>query len=125
MVPHVLSLQMMRFMSKNNNKVWNTKYGPRRVRNEAPTLEEAIVAAQTLSDDVNDQVAIAASLMGLPGEQVRAALLKATPRKEPAKSFAFVGSSDAPRTVVVERKPSRRVGGPPGDRSNKPGLRAS
>ena len=97
-------------MSKNNNKVWNTKYGPRRVRNEAPTLEEAIVAAQSLSDDTSEQVSIAASLMGLPGEQVRAELLKAAPpRKEPAKSFAFVGSPDAPRTVVVERKPSRRA----------------
>jgi hypothetical protein len=96
--------------NKNNNKVWNTKYGPRRVRDEAPTLEEAIVAAQSLSDDVNDQVAIAASLMGLPGEEVRAELLKAAPpRKEPPKSFAFVGSPAAPRTVVVERKPSRRV----------------
>ena len=102
--------------NKNNNKVWNTKYGPRRVRDEAPTLEEAIVAAQSLSDDVNDQVAIAASLMGLPGEEVRAELLKAAPpRKEPPKSFAFVGSPDAPRTVVVERKPSRRVA-PAGDR---------
>ena len=103
-------------MSKNNNKVWNTKYGPRRVRDEAPTLEEAIIAAQSLSDDVNEQATIAASLMGLPGEQVRAELLKAArPRKEPAKSFAFVGSPDAPRTVLVERKPSRRAV-PAGDR---------
>jgi hypothetical protein len=54
--------------------------------------------------------------MGLPGEQVRAELLKAVPsRKEAPKSFAFVGSPDAPRTVVVERKPSRRIV-PAGDR---------
>lgn len=93
-----------------NNKVWNTKYGPRRVRQEAPTLEEAIIAAQSLTDDPAEQVTIAASLMGLPGEQVRAELLKAVPsRKEAPKSFAFVGSPDAPRTVVVERKPSRRA----------------
>jgi len=97
-------------MSKNNNKVWNTKYGPRRVRDEAPTLEEAIIAAQSLTDDPAEQVTIAASLMGLPGEQVRAELLKTVPsRKEAPKSFAFVGSPDAPRTVVVERKPSRRT----------------
>jgi len=92
-----------------NNKVWNTKYGPRRVRQEAPTLEEAIIAAQSLTDDPAEQVSIAASLMGLPGEQVRAELKKVVPRKETPKSFAFVGSSDAPRTVVVERKPSRRT----------------
>ena len=104
-------------MSKNKNKVWNTKYGPRRVRDEAPTLEEAIIAAQSLTDDPAEQVTIAASLMGLPGEQVRAELLKAVPsRKEAPKSFAFVGSPDAPRTVVVERKSSRRVV-PAGDRS--------
>ena len=41
---------------------------------------------------------------------VRAELQKAVPsRKETPKSFAFVGSPDAPRTVVVERKPSRRA----------------
>jgi len=96
-------------MSKNKNEVWTTKYGPRRVRYEAPTLDEAIVAAQSLTDDPTEQAAIAASLMGLPREQVRAELLKAAaPRKDIAKSFAFVGSPDAPRTVVVERKPSRR-----------------
>jgi hypothetical protein len=123
-------------MSKNNNKVWNKKYGPRRVRDEAPTLDEAIIAAQSLTDDPAEQVSIAASLMGLPGEQVRTELLKAVPsRKEPAKSFAFVGSPDAPRTVVVERKPSRRAI-PAGDRSKlagrlaigrsgKPGLQPS
>ena len=104
-------------MNKNNNEVWNTKYGLRRVRHEAPTLEEAIVAAQSLTDDPTEQATIAASLMGLPGEQVRAELRKAVPpRKEAARSFAFVGSPDAPRTVVVERKPSRRII-PPADRS--------
>jgi hypothetical protein len=97
-------------MSKINNGGWNTKYGPRRVRQEAPTLEEAIIAAQGLSDDVAEQAKIAASLMGLPSDQVRAELLKlAPPRKDVVKSFAFVGSAEAPRTVVVERKPSRRV----------------
>lgn len=97
-------------MSKNNAEAWNTKYGPRRVRNEPPTLAEAIDAAQGLSDDIDQQAKIAASLMGLPGDQVRAELLKlAPPRKDVIKSFAFVGSAEAPRTVVVERKPSRRV----------------
>ena len=97
-------------MRKINNEAWNTKYGPRRVRHEAPTLEEAIIAAQGLSDDVAEQAKIAASLMGLPSDQVYAELARrAPPRKDVVKSFAFVGSADAPRTVVVERKPSRRV----------------
>ena len=97
-------------MSKNNKEAWNTKYGPRRIRNEPPTLAEAIDAAQGLSDDIDQQAKIAASLMGLPSDQVRAELLKVAPlRKDVIKSFAFVGSAEAPRTVVVERKPSRRV----------------
>ena len=35
---------------------WNTKYGPRRVRHDPPTLEEAIAAARDLTDDVEEQV---------------------------------------------------------------------
>ena len=97
-------------MSKNNNEAWQTKYGPRRVRQETPTLEEAIIAAQGLSDDLDEQATIAASLMGLPSDQVRAELRKTvSPRKAATQSFAFVGSASTPRTVVVERKPTRRV----------------
>ncbi len=97
-------------MSKNNSKAWNTKYGPRRVRDEAPTLDEAIVAAQGLSDEIDAQAEIAAALVGLPLEQVRTELLKlAPPRKDVTRTFAFTGPASAPRTVVVERKPSRRV----------------
>jgi hypothetical protein len=97
-------------MSKNNNVAWNTKYGPRRVRHEAPTLQEAIAAAQGLTDELEEQVDIAASLIGLPRDQVRAELLKiAPPRKDIIKSVAFAGPASAPRTVVVERKPARRL----------------
>lgn len=99
-----------KLMSENNQQSWKTKYGMRRVRRDEPTLEEAIVAAQGLSDELEHQVEIAASLMGLPRDQVRAALLKiAPPRKDVVKSFTFAGPASAPRTVVVERKPSRRV----------------
>jgi hypothetical protein len=97
-------------LSKNNYQAWNTKYGPRRVRREAPTLEEAIAAAQGLSDELNEQAEIAASLIGLPHDQVRTKLLKvAAPRKDVIKSVAFAGPASAPRTIVVERKPARRV----------------
>ncbi len=102
-------------MSKSNdqsqNKVWQTKFGPRRVRRDTPTLQEAITAAQGLSDELEAQADIAAALIGMPRDQVRAELLKtARPRRTAAaKSVAFVGSASAPRTVVVERKPSRRL----------------
>lgn len=97
-------------MSKNNDQAWHTKYGPRRVRQEAPTLGEAIAAAQGLSDEIDEQAEIAAALIGLPQDQVRAELLKvAKPRKDTLKSMVFSGRDSAPRTVVVERKPARRV----------------
>ena len=49
---------------------WNTKYGTRRVRRDPPTLEEAIFAAVGITDDQQQQAEIAASLMGLPYEEV-------------------------------------------------------
>ena len=97
-------------MSKNNAKAWNTKYGPRRVRHEAPTLAEAIAAAQGLSDELDEQAKIAASLIGLPYDQVRTEILKVSaPRKDAVKSVLFAGPASAPRTIVVERKPARRA----------------
>lgn len=94
-------------MSKNNNQTWNTKYGPRRVRHEAPTIEEAIAAAQGLTDELNEQTEIAASLIGLPRDLVRAELLKAVARKKVMKSVVFTGKDSAPRTIVAERKDTR------------------
>lgn len=102
-------------MSKNNAKkdAWQTKYGMRRVRQDLPSLGEAIEAARGLTDDFAEQAEIAASLMGLPYEQVHAEVVKAGPVKKPAiQPLAFVGPASAPRAVVVERKPSRRIGSP-------------
>jgi hypothetical protein len=101
--------QRIKMSSKNNDVTWKTRYGPRRVRQEDPTLEEAILAAQGLSDDLDEQAKIAASLMGLPTEQVREQLLKMpATRKDVVRSVAFAGPASAPRVVVVERKPTRR-----------------
>ncbi len=101
---------MSELMSKNSKKIWHTKYGARRVREEAPTLAEAIAAAQGLTDKLDEQTEIAAALMGLPRDQVHAELLKLVPpRKEPLKSVVFTGPASAPRTIVVERKPARRM----------------
>lgn len=95
-------------MSKNKAQTWNTKYGRRRIRQETPTLEEAITAAQGLSDQIDEQAEIAATLIGLPRDQVRAELLKITaPRRALVKSVVFTGAASAPRTIIVERKDSR------------------
>lgn len=96
-------------MSKNKPETWNTKFGARRVRQEAPTLSEAIIAAQGLTDEINEQADIAAALMGLPRDQVRTELLKLAPARAETRTVAFTGPASAPRTFVFERKPSRRV----------------
>jgi len=62
------------------SKPWNTKYGPRKVREEPPTLDEAIFAAAGLTDDPQQQAEIAAALMGMPVDKERVAVLKASQR---------------------------------------------
>jgi len=86
---------------------WNTKYGPRRVREDPPTLQEAIAAAKGLTDSLQQQAEIAASLMGLPVEQVKTEVLKtAHDRARPTRTIA---SDRGMRTVVVEHRTTRRV----------------
>jgi hypothetical protein len=88
--------------------VWKTKYGPRRVRQDPPTLEDAIAAARGMTEDVQAQIEIAASLMDMPADQVRAEVLKsATPRKN-INRVAFTGRGGMQRSVIVERKTPRR-----------------
>jgi hypothetical protein len=88
--------------------IWKTKYGPRRVRHDPPTLQEAVVAASGLTDDLQEQAEIAAALMGMPAEQVRAEVLKAAAQRKAGKSVAFTSRTGSARSVVVERKASRR-----------------
>ncbi len=87
---------------------WKTKYGPRRVKHDPPTLEEAIAAARGLTDDVDAQVEIAAGLMEAEPDTVRALLTK-TPAPRNAPTLAFTSRGGTERAVVVERKPSRRL----------------
>jgi len=86
---------------------WKTKYGKRRVKNEPPTLEDAIFAARGLTDDFQQQVEVAASLIGQPEDEVRAALLKSGQAK---KQLTLVQPTTgrSQRTVVVERVTTRR-----------------
>ncbi len=91
------------------SQVWKTKYGARRVRHDPPTLAEAIIAAQGLSDDLQQQAEIAASLVELPVEEVRAELVKVRTPRRAAPTIAFAGRAGAHRAVVVERKARRPV----------------
>ena len=99
-------------------KVWKTKYGLRRVRQDDPTLEEAIFAAGGLTDNPQEQAEIAASLIQLPLEQVKAAVLESRRRRSSPPAVAFTTRGRAQRSVVVERKAPRRPMG--GKSSGKP-----
>ena len=90
---------------------WNTKYGTRRVRRDPPTLEEAIFAAVGITDDLEQQAEIAASLMGLPIEEVKAVVKKAArPVLGRSTTRVIAGEQGAQRSVVVERRVVRRFG---------------
>jgi len=89
--------------------IWKTKYGPRRVRHDPPTLEEAIFAARGLTDDVEAQVEIAAGLMEAEPDEVRAALKKTPAPRKGSATLAFTNRGGAERSVVVERKTPRRM----------------
>ena len=89
---------------------WNTKYGPRRVRRDPPTLDEAIFAAIGITDDQEAQAEIAASLMGLPIESVLAEVKKVARTTARSTTRVIAGEQGAQRSVVVERRVVRRFG---------------
>ena len=90
------------------SRVWNTKYGPRRVKENPPTLEEAIIAAQGLTDNLQQQAEFAASLMALPVEAVKVEVIKAGAQRKTLQTVTLPGRERAPRSVVVERRGPRR-----------------
>jgi 2-phospho-L-lactate guanylyltransferase (CobY/MobA/RfbA family) len=96
-------------MLEDMSEIWETKYGSRRVRHDPPTLEEAVAAAQGLSDEIDEQIEIAAGLMALPVEAVRAEVLKASKPAKLARVVMTPSREGATRTVIVERKPSRKL----------------
>src|SRR3954447_18364922 len=103
--PLGISLNMRRPMSED----WNTKYGTRRVRRDPPTLDEAIFAAMGITDDLEQQAEIAASLMGLPLEAVQSEVRKAG-RAAARSTRVIAGEQGAQRSIVVERRVTRKFG---------------
>jgi hypothetical protein len=82
-----------------------TQRRPPRVRHEPPTIGEALAAARCIADDNEQQVEIAAVLIGLPAEQVRQwqSAQHAHSRKRLAEPRAVRQGA----TFTVERKPRR------------------
>jgi len=95
------------------NEIWDTKDGRRRVRRDPPTVDEAVLAAQGLTDELSEQTEIVASLMQISAEEARGAVLRMGQRKDVdritvAGRPARPGHAAAPRAVVVERRTPRR-----------------
>jgi hypothetical protein len=79
---------------------------PLRVRHEPPTIEEAVRAAQNLTSDLEQQVEIAAGLMGMAHDEVREHV-----RHQPAEPLTQSSlASGRMRGVVVERRSPRLIG---------------
>jgi hypothetical protein len=96
------------------SKTWQTKYGTRRVKEALPNIEEALFAAKGLSDDFNEQVEIASSLLGVPPEQVRTEAMKSkhTTTLQVRAPVGDRGAGVTTRSVVVERRVIRRAAAP-------------
>jgi hypothetical protein len=89
------------------SEIWDTKDGRRRVRRDPPTVEEAVLAAQGLTDELNEQMEIVASLMEVSLDEARGAVLRMGQRKD-VNRVTVTGRTGAPRAVVVERRAPRR-----------------
>lgn len=82
---------------------WKTKWGVRRVRRDVPTIEEALIAAESLSNDTAQRVEIAASLMGVSLDEAKEAAAKHA-SKTRGRASLVAGRT---RAVVVEYKRPR------------------
>jgi pyrrolidone-carboxylate peptidase len=90
------------------SEVWDTKDGRRRVRRDPPTVEDAALAAQGLTEDLEGQIEIVVALMPVSAEEARRALLK-TRRSRDDSLLTITGRAGGSRSVVVERKARRAI----------------
>lgn len=98
-----------------NSKLQKKPRPPVRVRYDPPTLEEAVFAAQGLSEEVPQQIEIAAGLMGVAEDEVRGLVRKAAMQRKMGRQVFIADRDGAERAVVIERKTVRRrmTGAPP------------
>jgi hypothetical protein len=90
-----------------NRKAAPAPWSQRKTRHDPPVLEEAIAAAQGLTDQVASQIEIAAQLMGLPEDEVRAQVQTAQAHNRHKVSIPV--RDRRTQVVVVERKSRRAI----------------
>lgn len=95
--PHIMTSCALIFDKKRED------LPPLRVRHEPPTIEEALAAAADLSEDAEERIELAASLIGASLADVRA-VAASLARVKPQKVLTIATRSSSARQVVVERK---------------------
>jgi hypothetical protein len=80
---------------------------PIRIKKCPPTIQEAIIAAQGLADDIDGQVEIAAGFMGVSAEEVRPVVVQAFQEDQAVEKRVISDRRGAERAVIVERTRSR------------------
>ena len=88
-----------------SKKIAPAEWGRRRTRHEPPGLEEAITAAQGLADGIENQIEIAAQLIGLSEDEIRPQVLAM--RARTTRNTATPVQGHRGRVVVVERRNAR------------------
>lgn len=81
---------------------------PIRIKKCPPTIEEAIIAAQGLADDIEGQVEIAAGFMGVAQDDVRPLVVQAFQEAQNTEKRVISDRRGAERSVIVERTRVRR-----------------
>ena len=86
---------------------WETKWGPRRVRQELPTLEEAMEAAAGMTADTKSQIEMAAQLLNVHVDEIqrRANVIISARATRPR----VIPADRSHGQVTVERKRPRRI----------------
>jgi len=80
-----------------------------RTKFEPPEIDEALIAAEGLTSDPDEQVEIAAALMGIDPENVRSHRSSQKPQRGRSR-FSLTttrggGLRKAPEVVVIKRRP--------------------
>jgi len=86
---------------------WKTKWGVRRVRRDTPTIEEALIAAESLANDPGQRAEIAASLMGVPVDEVRVLAAKQAAKTRGRASLVAHSGGGIVASAVAERFPEQ------------------
>jgi hypothetical protein len=77
---------------------------PPKVRHEPPTIDEAVQAARDLASDAEQQIEVAAGLMGVSPEEIREYVAG-----HPAQPTSIDPVGSRRRVVVVQRRGSSRA----------------